>query len=122
MIKFINQGGTAEYFRPYFMNFYFEVKKMKKFYITTAIDYTSGKPHIGNNYEKVYADVVARFKRLEGYDVLFQTGTDEHGQKVKENAQIAGKDPVDFVKEISNEVRKASDLLNVSYDKFVRKI
>jgi len=95
---------------------------MKKFYITTAIDYTSGKPHIGNNYEKVYADVVARFKRLEGYDVLFQTGTDEHGQKVKENAQIAGKDPVDFVNEISNEVRKASDLLNVSYDKFVRTI
>ncbi len=95
---------------------------MKKFYITTAIDYTSQKPHIGNNYEKVYTDVVARFKRLDGFDVYFQTGTDEHGQKVKENAKLAGKAPLDFVNEISQDVKRASDILNVSYDAFVRTI
>lgn len=94
----------------------------KKFYITTAIDYTSQKPHIGNNYEKVLADVMARFKRLDGYDVLYQTGTDEHGLKVKEKAIEANKNPREYVDEISKLMQELLDLLNVSYDKFVRTI
>ena len=94
----------------------------KTFYITTAIDYTSQKPHIGNNYEKVLADVMARFKRLDGYDVLYQTGTDEHGQKVQEKAKEAGLLPEVFVDKISGQMRDLIDLLNVSYDKYVRTI
>jgi len=94
----------------------------KSFYITTAIDYTSQKPHIGNNYEKVVADVHARYKRLDGYDVLYQTGTDEHGQKVQENAKLANVEPKEFVDKISTEMKELLDLLNVSYDKFVRTI
>ncbi|MDD2505379.1 MAG: methionine--tRNA ligase [Bacilli bacterium] len=94
----------------------------KTFYITTAIDYTSQKPHIGNNYEKVLADVMARFKRLDGFDVLYQTGTDEHGLKVKEKAKEAKIEPKDYVDKISKEMKNLLDLLNVSYDKFVRTI
>ncbi len=94
----------------------------KTFYITTAIDYTSQKPHIGNNYEKVIADVMARFKRLDGYDVLYQTGTDEHGLKVQENALAANISPKEYVDEISKTMKDLLDLLNVSYDKFVRTI
>lgn len=91
-----------------------------KYYITTAIAYTSGKPHIGNNYEIVLADSVARFRRKQGYDVFFQTGTDEHGQKVEIKAQEAGETPKEFVDRIAAEVKRLCDLLNTSYDKFIR--
>lgn len=91
-----------------------------KFYISTAIAYTSGKPHIGNTYEIVLADAIARYKRLEGYEVYFQTGTDEHGQKIEDKAREAGIDPQQFVDEISLEVRRIWDVMNTSYDKFVR--
>ena len=92
----------------------------KKFYISTAIAYTSAKPHIGNTYEIVLADAIARYKRLTGYDVYFQTGTDEHGQKIEEKAKAAGKSPQEFVDEVALEVRRIWDSLNTSYDKFVR--
>ena len=92
----------------------------KKYYITTAIAYTSGKPHIGNTYEIVLADSIARFKRLVGYDVYFQTGTDEHGQKIEQNAAEAGKSPQDFVDEIATEIKRIWDLMNTSYDRFIR--
>ncbi len=92
----------------------------KPYYITTAIAYTSGKPHIGNNYEIVLADSIARFKRKEGYDVFFQTGTDEHGQKIELKAQEAGKTPKEFVDEIAGIIKGLCDLLNISYDKFIR--
>lgn len=92
----------------------------EKYYISTAIAYTSGKPHIGNTYEIVLADAIARYKRLTGYDVYFQTGTDEHGQKIEEKAKEAGKDPQEFVDEIALEVQRVWDSLNTSYDKFVR--
>ena len=91
-----------------------------KYYITTAIAYTSGKPHIGNVYEIVLADAIARYKRMTGYDVRFQTGTDEHGQKVEEKAQAAGKTPKEFVDEVSGIIRQQFDVMNVSYDKFMR--
>lgn len=91
-----------------------------KYYITTAIAYTSGKPHIGNVYEIVLADAIARYKRMTGYDVRFQTGTDEHGQKVEEKAQAAGKTSKEFVDEVSNIIRQQFDVMNVSYDKFMR--
>ncbi len=91
-----------------------------KYYITTAIAYTSGKPHIGNVYEIVLADAIARYKRMTGYDVRFQTGTDEHGQKVEEKAQAAGKTPKEFVDEVSDIIRQQFDVMNVSYDKFMR--
>lgn len=91
-----------------------------KYYITTAIAYTSGKPHIGNVYEIVLADAIARYKRMTGYDVRFQTGTDEHGQKVEEKAQAAGKPPKEFVDEVSDIIRQQFDVMNVSYDKFMR--
>lgn len=91
-----------------------------KYYITTAIAYTSGKPHIGNVYEIVLADAIARYKRLTGYDVRFQTGTDEHGQKVEEKAKAAGVTPKEFVDKVSGEIRKQFDVMNVSYDKFIR--
>ncbi len=90
------------------------------FYMTTAITYTSGKPHIGNTYEIVLADSIARYKRQEGYDVYFQTGTDEHGQKVELKAQEVGVTPQEFVDEVSKEVQRIWDLMNTSYDKFIR--
>ncbi len=91
-----------------------------KYYITTAIAYTSGKPHIGNNYEIVLADSIARFKRKEGYDVFFQTGTDEHGQKIELKAQEAGVTPKEFVDKVAGIIQGMCDLLNTSYDKFIR--
>jgi methionyl-tRNA synthetase len=92
----------------------------EKYYITTAIAYTSGKPHIGNTYEIVLADSIARFKRAQGYDVFFQTGTDEHGQKIEEKAKEAGVTPKQFVDGVSTEIKKIWDLMNTSYDKFIR--
>lgn len=92
----------------------------QKFYISTAIAYTSGKPHIGNTYEIVLADAIARYKRLKGYDVYFQTGTDEHGVKIEEKANLAGKTPQEFVDEVSKTIRDIWDLMNTSYDRFVR--
>ena len=92
----------------------------KKFYITTAITYTSGKPHIGNTYEAILADSIARFKRNEGYDVFFQTGTDEHGQKIEEKAAAAGITPKQYVDKVAKEIKDIWDLMNVSYDKFIR--
>ena len=92
----------------------------KPYYITTAIAYTSGKPHIGNTYEIVLADAIARFKRMEGYDVRFQTGTDEHGQKIEEKAEKAGVTPKQFVDEKAGEIRRIWDLMDTTYDKFIR--
>ena len=92
----------------------------KKFYMTTAIAYTSGKPHIGNTYEVVLADAIARFRRLQGYDVFFQTGTDEHGQKIELKAEEAGVTPKEFVDNVSGEIKRIWDLMNTSYDKFIR--
>lgn len=94
--------------------------KKEKYYITTAIAYTSGKPHIGNTYEIVLADAIARFKRLQGYDVYFQTGTDEHGIKIEEKAREAGVEPQKFVDDVAAEIKRIWDLMNTSYDKFVR--
>ena len=91
-----------------------------KFYMTTAIAYTSGKPHIGNTYETVLADAIARFRRQEGYDVYFQTGTDEHGQKIQEKAEKAGITPKEYVDNVAGEVKRIWDLMNTSYDNFVR--
>ena len=91
-----------------------------KYYITTAIAYASGKPHIGNTYEIVLADSIARFKRQEGYDVFFQTGTDEHGQKIEEKAKAAGITPQQFVDKSAGEIKRIWDLMNTSYDKFIR--
>lgn len=91
-----------------------------KYYITTAIAYTSGKPHIGNTYEIILADAIARYKRAEGYDVYFQTGTDEHGQKIQEKAETAGITPKQYVDGISGEVKRIWDMVNASYDNFVR--
>ena len=92
----------------------------QKYYITTAIAYTSGKPHIGNTYEAVLADAIARYKRLEGYDVFFKTGTDEHGQKIELKAEEAGITPKEFVDNVSGEIKNIWDLMNTSYDKFIR--
>ena len=92
----------------------------KPYYITTAIAYASGKPHIGNTYEIILADAMARFKRYEGYDVFFMTGTDEHGQKIEGKAKDAGKTPKEFVDEVVGEIRSIFDLMDTSYDKFMR--
>ena len=92
----------------------------KPYYITTAIAYTSGKPHIGNTYEAVLADSIARFKRQQGYDVRFQTGTDEHGQKIEIKASEAGITPKEFVDNVAGEIKNIWDLMNTSYDKFIR--
>ena len=92
----------------------------KKFYISTAIAYASGKPHIGNSYEVVLSDAIARYKRQQGYDVYFQTGTDEHGQKIEEKALNASKTPQEFVDEVSGEIKRIWDIMNTSYDKFIR--
>ena len=91
-----------------------------KFYMTTAIAYTSGKPHIGNTYEIILADSIARFKRLQGYDVFFQTGTDEHGQKIEMKAAEAGVTPKEFVDNVAGDIKRIWDLMNTSYDKFIR--
>ena len=91
-----------------------------KYYITTAIAYTSGKPHIGNTYEIVLADAIARYKRSQGYDVFFQTGTDEHGQKIELKANEAGITPKEFVDNVSTEIKRIWDLMDTSYDKFIR--
>ncbi len=92
----------------------------EKYYITTAITYTSGKPHIGNTYEIILADAIARYKRSQGYDVYFQTGTDEHGQKIELKAEEAGVTPQKFVDDVAGEIRRIWDLMNTSYDKFIR--
>ncbi|MCD8119652.1 MAG: methionine--tRNA ligase [Lachnospiraceae bacterium] len=92
----------------------------KTYYLTTAIAYTSGKPHIGNCYEAVLADSIVRFKRLEGYDVRFQTGTDEHGQKIEQKAEEKGVTPKEFVDDVSGQIKAMWDLLNISYDRFIR--
>ena len=92
----------------------------QKYYITTAIAYTSGKPHIGNTYEIVLADAIARYKRQQGYDVFFQTGTDEHGQKIELKAEEAGITPKEFVDNVSGEIKRIWDLMDTSYDKFIR--
>ena len=106
------------------MSFLFkEVHTMENkgpYYITTAIAYAAGKPHIGNVYEIVLADAIARYKRYDGYDVRFQTGTDEHGQKVEQRAEAAGKTPKQFVDEISAVIKEQFDCMNISYDKFIR--
>ena len=91
-----------------------------KYYITTAIAYASGKPHIGNTYEIVLADAAARFKRQQGYEVFFQTGTDEHGQKIELKAQEAGISPKEYVDRVAGEIKNIWDLMNCSYDKFIR--
>ncbi len=90
------------------------------YYITTAIAYTSGKPHIGNTYEIVLADSIARFRREQGYDVFFQTGTDEHGQKIELKAGEAGVTPKEFVDNVAGQIKTIWDLMNTSYDKFIR--
>ena len=92
----------------------------EKYYISTAIAYTSGKPHIGNTYEIVLADAIARWKRLKGYDVYFQTGTDEHGIKIEEKAAAAGVEPQEFVDGVAGEIKRIWDLMDTSYDRFVR--
>ncbi len=92
----------------------------EKFYITTAIAYTSRKPHIGNTYEIVMTDAVARYKRMQGYDVFFMTGTDEHGQKIEEYAKAAGITPKEYVDKVAGEIREICDMLNTTYDKFIR--
>ncbi len=96
------------------------MKNKEKYYISTAIAYTSGKPHIGNTYEIVLADAIARYKRLEGYDVYLQTGTDEHGEKIELKAKDAGQTPQEFVDEKAGEIKRIWDLMNTSYDRFVR--
>ena len=96
------------------------MSEKQKYYITTAIAYTSGKPHIGNTYEIVLADAIARYKRSQGYDVFFQTGTDEHGQKIELKAQETGITPKGFVDNVSTEIKRIWDLMDTSYDKFIR--
>ena len=91
-----------------------------KYYLTTAIAYTSGTPHIGNVYEIVLTDFLARFKRLEGYDVRFQTGTDEHGQKIEEKAAAAGVTPKAFVDKVAGDIRRIWDEMDIDYDRFIR--
>ena len=92
----------------------------EKFYITTAIAYTSRKPHIGISYESVFTDAIARYKRLQGYDVFFLTGTDEHGQKIEEYAKAAGITPKEYVDKVAGEIKDICDTLNTTYDKFIR--
>ena len=93
---------------------------MEKYYISTAIAYTSSKPHIGNTYEIVLADAIARFKRSKGFDVYFQTGTDEHGIKIEEKAKEAGIEPQEYVDRVAAQIKDIWDLMNTSYDRFVR--
>ena len=91
-----------------------------KYYITTAIAYASAKPHIGNTYEIIMADAIARYKRMVGYDVFFQTGSDEHGQKIEEKAKEVGQTPKQYVDEKAGIIKEIWDLMNTSYDKFIR--
>ena len=91
-----------------------------KFYITTAIAYTSRKPHIGNTYDIVLADLIARYRRMQGFDVLFQTGSDEHGQKIEEYAEKAGITPKTYVDGVSAQIKSVWDCMNVTYDRFIR--
>ena len=93
---------------------------MEKFYISTAIAYTSSKPHIGNTYEIVLADAIARYKRFQGYDVYFQTGTDEHGEKIELKAKEANINPQEYVDDVASQIKDIWDIMNTSYDKFVR--
>ena len=93
---------------------------MKNYYITTAIAYTSGKPHIGNIYEIILSDSIARFKRFQGYNVFFQTGTDEHGQKIEEKATNKNQTPKQFVDDVAQIIKGLWDKANISYDKFIR--
>lgn len=97
-----------------------KIMAKKPYYLTTAIAYTSGKPHIGNVYEIVLADAIVRFRRNQGYDVRFQTGSDEHGQKVELKAGEMGVTPKEFVDTVSDELKRNWDLMNTSYDKFIR--
>ena len=96
------------------------MKEKKPYYITTAIAYTSGRPHIGNTYEIVLTDAIARYKRQQGYEVFFQTGTDEHGQKIEEKAKEAGVTPKQFVDDVAGIIRQNFDMMNTSYDYFIR--
>ena len=96
------------------------MSEKKPYYITTAIAYTSGKPHIGNTYEIILADAIARFRKKQGFDVRFQTGSDEHGQKIETRAIEAGTTPKEFVDGVSSEIRSIYDLCNISYDRFIR--
>ena len=97
-----------------------ENNKKGTYYITTAIAYASGKPHIGNTYEMILADAIVRYKRLQGYDARLQTGTDEHGQKIEDKATAAGVTPQEYVDKISTEIKRIYDLVDMSYDKFIR--
>ena len=96
------------------------MKDPKDFYLTTAITYASGKPHIGNTYEIVLSDAIVRNKRQQGYNVRFQTGTDEHGQKIENKAKEAGVEPKAYVDKVAGEVKRIWDLMDASYDKFIR--
>ena len=96
------------------------MKDEKDYYLTTAITYTSGKPHIGNTYEIILADAIARFKRQEGYNVRFQTGTDEHGQKIEIKAKEAGIEPKQYVDQVAGVVKNIWDMMDTSYDRFMR--
>ena len=95
-------------------------KDKKPYYITTAIAYASAKPHIGNTYEIVLADAIARFRREQGYDVRFMTGTDEHGQKIEDKATAKGMEPQAYVDDVAGTIKEIFDLMNTSYDKFIR--
>ena len=108
------------FLRSFFLDINGGTKMKKKYYITTAIAYASAIPHIGNVYEAIMADSIARFKRLEGYDVFFQTGTDEHGQKIEQNAAKQDLNPQAYVDMIASDIQRIYDLVNVSYDKFIR--
>jgi len=119
-LKKINESGNI-YVRNHLVMIGGMIRmKNEKYYITTAIAYTSGKPHIGNTYEIILADAIARYKRSKGYDVFFQTGTDEHGQKIENKAEEAGESPKAYVDKIAEEVKQIWDLMNTSYDKFIR--
>ena len=96
------------------------MKDKKNFYLTTAITYTSGKPHIGNTYEIVLSDAIARHKRQEGYNVRFQTGTDEHGIKIENRAKEAGIEPKEYVDQVAGEVKRIWDMMDTTYDRFMR--
>ena len=96
------------------------MSEKKPYYISTAIAYTSAKPHIGNTYEIVLADAIARYKRQQGYDVYFQTGTDEHGQKIQLKAEAAGISPQEYVDNVAGQIKSIWDLMNTTYDRFVR--
>ena len=96
------------------------IKRTGPYYMTTAIAYASGKPHIGNTYEIVLADAIARYRRQQGYDVFFQTGTDEHGIKIENKANETGVTPKEYVDNVAGEIKRIWDLMNTSYDKFIR--